>query len=365
MLVAVGSVLGVPAGERLLVAVVIGFAVVPWFIGALTRTRAGWWRTTLTLACVAVVNLGGGRWGWLGETAGGQLSLFLGVGLVFQHAVVATRRLAAVSLIAVAGIIVGRDLLDPSFDAVFTWLLGLVMAGVGGIMARRMAETIERLRAAEGQLAAEAVGAEQRRIARDVHDIVAHSLSVTALHLSAARMAAARADLEETRDALEDAESLTRSSLDEIRRTVNLLRGSHSDDGVDPTAPVPGVDDIESLTASFRAAGLDCVLVRTGDCDVSALVGVTVYRIVQEALTNAARHLPGSSTVVALDVGADHLHAEVRSRGRPPPPVGSGFGLVGMRERVESAGGRFTAGPEPDGWRVSVTLPLGNERQAP
>lgn len=203
----------------------------------------------------------------------------------------------------------------------------------------------------------QAVLEERQRIAREVHDLVAHSLSVTMLHLTAARR-----DLEDGGDtaeaveSLREAERIGRQAVSDVRRTVGLLGTG----GVDEP-PAPTVEDLGALVAEFRAAGLDVELISSGDLSqVPPTTGLGLYRIVQESLTNVAKHGAGARALVTLDVSADPGRLTVRNTW----PAGAtrsagGSGLRGMAERAELLGARLTSGRLGDEWVVQVELPRG------
>ena len=204
----------------------------------------------------------------------------------------------------------------------------------------------------------QAVLEERQRIAREVHDLVAHSLSVTMLHLTAARR-----DLEDGGDtaeaveSLREAERIGRQAVSDVRRTVGLLG---SGDGADEP-PAPTVEDLASLVAEFRAAGLDVELSSTGDLSqVPPATGLGLYRIVQESLTNVAKHCAGSAARIHLDLVADPGRLTIRN----PLPLGvvranGGSGLTGMAQRAELLGASLTSGRLGDEWVVQVELPRG------
>lgn len=214
---------------------------------------------------------------------------------------------------------------------------------------------LEDAREAEAEAAALA---ERARIAGDLHDVLAHSLSGAAIQLQGARMLAQRSEAApELRDAVERASDQVKDGLVDARRAVAALRGDES----------PGVEQLPALVASFRDdMNADVELVVEGEPRrLAADAGVALYRGAQEALTNVARYAPGATTTVLLTFGGDRTTLRVEDRvaaaASPPgnglPDVGGGRGLSGMRERVERAGGRMQAGPTPDGWRVELEVP--------
>ncbi len=211
----------------------------------------------------------------------------------------------------------------------------------------------------------QAVLEERHRIGREVHDLVAHSLSVTMLHLTAARRevedAAAQteqATLDDAMAALRDAERVGRQAMADIRGTVGLL--GRDDESV--TVPTPGLDDLPALLADFRGAGLAVAYDAHGDlAQVPTTTALGLYRIVQESLANVAKHAPGSGVSVRLDVARDPGELTVTSelpRGARRDPGGSG--LSGMAERAAQLGAGFRAGPVDRSWVVHVELPRGD-----
>ncbi|MCU1474245.1 histidine kinase [Amnibacterium sp.] len=223
-----------------------------------------------------------------------------------------------------------------------------------GVLLRRANRLAADLRAADARLAEAAVREERQRIARDVHDLVAHSLTVVVLHVGGARRVL-RADPQSAEAALADAERVCREALDGIRGVVGLLR--QEDDR-------PGVSlDLEQLAGSYRLAGRTVDLRADGDATALPLaVRVALYRVVQEALANAARH-SRSDDPIDVRVAVDAASASARisnpvGRGAPAPSTG-GYGLVGLREQVEALGGRLTGRPQDGAWVVECRLPLG------
>jgi len=231
------------------------------------------------------------------------------------------------------------------------WIAGTLFSGVSCMLARRQQELLDQLREAQAGLAARAAAEERNRIAHDLHDVIGHALTVSLLHITAARLALDE-DPAEAGEALAQAERLAQQSLADVRAVVGLMK--------DPSGatPLPGVEQIDDLVASFRGAGSPVELEVVGDLTaLTATEGLTVYRILQEALTNVARHAaPGSPATVRLEVADGHTTVQVDSSGAPGGPSPDGAGLAGMRERAEAMGGRLTAGPWGNGWRVEAVL---------
>lgn len=233
------------------------------------------------------------------------------------------------------------------------WLLGYLMRNLRLLLA----EQIE----AQEALAEHAAADERRRIAREVHDVIAHSLSITLLHVTGARRALQQdRDVDDAVEALEQAERLGRQAMADIRRTVGLLDSAQSKTA--QTRPEPGIDDIGVLVTDFARAGLDVTLRSDGRRErVSAAVGLALYRITQESLANIAKHAPSSRSTVVLDVSATSASLVVNNQ--LPVAVAAfrsaeGRGLRGMRQRVELLGGAIDAGPTDDGWSVRADIPL-------
>ena len=195
---------------------------------------------------------------------------------------------------------------------------------------------------------------------REIHDVIAHSLAVTMLHLTGTRMALHR-DPQDAEAALLRAEQLGRQSLAEIRRTVGLL--GHEATGV--AAPLPCAADIVPLVREFAAAGLVVDLEVSGDADALAPgTGLGLYRIAQESLANVTKHAPGARASVQLNVddGAARLRVwnEVHAPMRQPADLDR-HGICGMQERATLLGGSLRAGPCAEGWSVEASLPRVDE----
>jgi signal transduction histidine kinase len=243
---------------------------------------------------------------------------------------------------------------DPGWAA---WIAGTGLSTLCGLLVRQQAELVAQLRAAQAGLAEQARTEERNRIGRELHDVIAHTLTVALLHVTSARLAVEH-DPGDAARSLAEAERLSRESLEEVRLAVGML---HSGADAGRTAPLPGVDGLDALVERFRQAGADVTLTVGGDTGrVHAATGLTVYRITQEALTNAVKHAPGAPTAVAFAVGPSAARLTIDSAGEPArgKEPGAGVGLVSMRERAESVGGSCRAGPGGSGWLVDATLPL-------
>jgi signal transduction histidine kinase len=238
-----------------------------------------------------------------------------------------------------------------------TWLIGIVFPwGIGRALFHQ-AKLAAELEASRRELADRAMLDERRRIARDVHDFVGHGLAAAMLQVTSARHVLRR-DPAAAEDALRSAEQVGRRSMQELRRTVALLR---SDDEPGVLPPVATAKEIPRLVEEARGGGLDVDLRLKGDLAMIAPgVGTALYRIAQEALANAARHASRARTVLALEIADRDVSLVAETTGPTEPANGgrAGYGLVGMRERATALGGEFAAGPTPDGWRVSCRIPL-------
>jgi signal transduction histidine kinase len=244
-------------------------------------------------------------------------------------------------------------------DIAVTYLVG-VGAWVVGDSTRSQRERAAWLAQRQQDGARRAAAEERVRIARDLHDVVAHHISVIAVQAEAAQEVLA-AHPERAERAMATVAETARTALGELRRMLGLLR---SDAG---RAPQPDLGAVDELVASVRGAGLAVEVRTTGPArPVDGVVGVTAYRIVQEALTNVLRHADARRACVDLAFDADALVIRVADDGRGPRAArpgatngGGGQGIVGMRERVTVLGGRLETGPAPDGgFTVEARLPL-------
>jgi signal transduction histidine kinase len=215
---------------------------------------------------------------------------------------------------------------------------------------------------AQAALAEHAAADERRRIAREVHDVIAHLLSVTLLHVTGARRALQQdRDVDDAVEALEDAERLGRQAMADIRRTVGLLDGAPM-----KVSPEPGVDDIARLVDDFSRAGLNVSMRTDGSTErVSAAVGLALYRITQESLANIAKHASNSKSIVVLVIS--RLTVKLIIINELPRAVSAdrapeGRGMQGMRHRVELLGGVIDIGPVDKEWSVCADIPLSDGR---
>jgi signal transduction histidine kinase len=220
-----------------------------------------------------------------------------------------------------------------------------------------LGEAARNRRVAIEEEAQRALGEEQARIARELHDVIAHSVSMIVVQAAAADdVFDERPD--QAREALRSIERAGRDAMRELRRLLSAVRPGLE---IDPTEPQPGLERVDELAESLRAGGLEVAVLRVGEpAPLPTGLDLSAYRIVQEALTNTLRHAQATRADVTLTYGADALDVDVRDDGRAAPGNGvGGHGLVGMRERAALLGGTLEAGPQPGGgYRVHAHLPL-------
>ncbi|MFI6156297.1 sensor histidine kinase [Kitasatospora sp. NPDC051170] len=247
----------------------------------------------------------------------------------------------------------------PSWAAVFSTVAAAVMVAGAGLGVARW----QRELAANRQLLADrAVADERRRIARELHDIVAHHITTMQLMAGGARANLGRPEV--VRDSLVTLESSGRLALREMRQLLTVLRADDDEPEHAPPAPQPGAEDVQRLVDESCLAGLPTELTVDGPRQpLPPTVGLTVFRIVQEGLTNARKYAGSARADVRLAYHPDRVTVEVRDDGggspAPEPTGRAGYGLVGMRERVALHGGTLEAGPRPGGgFTVLAELPL-------
>ncbi|GAA1844701.1 sensor histidine kinase [Asanoa iriomotensis] len=234
------------------------------------------------------------------------------------------------------------------------WVSGLLLQ----IQARRLAERNAALAAAEALRAREALTDERARIARELHDIVAHSVTVMVLQAGVVRrrLASDQADL---RELLTGVEVAGRDAVTELRRTLELLRGA----APPALTPQPGLGRLDDLVEQLAEAGLMVTVTGRPSGPLPTSLDLSAYRIVQEALTNVLKHSGADRASVTIDQGADALRLTVTDFGSGGGTVRvrlrEGHGIVGMRERAAMFGGTLDAAPGHDGgFRVEATLPV-------
>jgi signal transduction histidine kinase len=248
----------------------------------------------------------------------------------------------------------------PNADLHGSLPFAIIVAVVMLLVRRIVGDRERRAQIAERErdvAAREAVVEERARIARELHDVIAHHVSMIVVQAGAERRVLGDANAS-TREVLQTVEQIGRSALTEMRRLLGMLRG----DASEPLTPQPGLADLSTLVSQLREAGLHVELQVDGERrELPVGIELSAYRIVQEALTNALKHAGDARATVHVRYGADSLELEVADDGARPGAVrtGRGHGLVGMRERVALYGGRFDAGHNPaGGFVVRAKLPV-------
>ena len=222
-------------------------------------------------------------------------------------------------------------------------------------------QVLAELEAEQDRQAREAVQDERARIARDLHDIIGHTLNIIVVQAAAARTVF-KSKPEQALESLDSIETTARQSLSDMERMLGILRPP--DAGAAPYAPQPSLRQIESLAEQFAGAGLPVEVHVEGEPrKLPASLDLSAYRIVQEALTNALKHAGPAHALVTISYLEDKLELDIvddgQGSGRGRRKASSGRGLIGMRERVSLFGGELDAGPAPDGgFLVHASLPL-------
>lgn len=371
-----------PRGERwfdrLLVVLLVlpapGYTVLGnWTEAALCVAEIAplWWRRRHPVAVFAVITLAS-----LVQVLVGTLPLWGQVGYpiaLYSLARFAAPRWGLVGLgVGLVGAVVGSWSFLREFEAVeltalssYTLTIGTIViaAWALGTLGRTRSAYVDALVERNRQLQREAeqrarlaTVEERTRIAREMHDVVAHGLSVIVVQADGARYAAAQ-DPTAAPAALDEIARTGRAALTEMRRTLGVLR----QDGAS-TRPQPGLPDLPELVEDARAAGTEVVATLPDDpTRVPPGAGLTTYRVVQEALTNVRKHAgPGAAATVRVDVVGDAVEVEVTDDGRGAAGGGDGgLGLVGMAERVHAHDGDLETGPRVGGgYRVAARIPL-------
>ncbi len=365
-IVVLGNDYGMNAG----LAGALGVAQTVPLLLAVVRPLQAWWvifaadlAAALVLASIPAAQ--GTIWPWPPPTIVGYLVLALALGLRERR-----RVLLAVWLATGAAGILSGFLRPARSDA--TWLLLFVLSGVVLLLAGALRERGDaRRQLAEQETISEAERArrtlleERTRIARELHDVVAHHMSVITVQADSApyRLQGLTPEAAEEFGTIA---ATARESLGEMRRLLGVLRSEESErDGGPEKAPQPGLDQLERLVEGTVRAGVPVELTLSRALgELPPAVGLSGYRIVQEALSNVVRHAPGARTRVS--VTPDRTGLSVLVVNGPPPraaepleTTGTGHGLVGMRERVRLLDGTLDTGPLPNGgYRVAARLPL-------
>jgi len=327
----------------------VGLYMLAWLWELLGPARPRWLFALLALGPASVLLYGGRDTlapllcmivaGWLAYTGTRQEGL-VGLGLVL---------LSFVPTFA-AG--------HGEYDNWFTWSLGSAICSAMGRLLALQQRTVAALRATQLDLAHQAAAEERRRLAREIHDLVAHTLAVTMLHLTGARHVLER-DPARAAEALAQAEELGRQSLADLRRAVGLL----ADGGLDGSAPrTHGAQEIPALAAEFAQAGMSLQSAFHGRLDVvPPELGSDLYRMAQESLANAAKHALGQPVQLDLVVAEHTVRLLVRNSVKDVGSRGSSSdarGLAGLQARVARHCGEIMAGYDGLTWRVMIQLPL-------
>jgi signal transduction histidine kinase len=324
------------------------------------------WRRRFPLSAFAFVALVALAHWFAGVRLAADVTLLVYLYTVASRYPVRVGALAATVLEAGTVMAALRWTLTHLWIETFILLSGLVAASLLlGVSLRHrrnsltaLTQRAEQLERERDQQAAIAAAAERTRIAREMHDVVAHSLSVM-VTLSQGAVLKQAAEPERARQAMRQVSATGHQALDEMRRLLGVLR---TEDATDCRQPLPGMAQLDELFDQVRATGLAAELVVTGT--PSALppgAELTVYRIVQEALTNALKHASNPSRIsvtIGYQPGSVTVEVHDDGSGRPEPRA-PGHGLTGMRERAAVYGGTVNAGPAPDGgWRLRARLPM-------
>ena len=312
---------------------------------------------------------------WHGDAS--EFAPFLVTGLLFQVGNQRPRRSAVAGLAyAAAGLLASAAAGPPDLGPqgivqsllIFTgaWVIGRLTRSRRRTLlalveaAEQQAGTERELAASERDRASLAQAEERLRIARELHDVLAHSISVISVQATVGEHLAAT-DPPAARHALQTIGDVSRGSMSELRQMLSLLRDDSAPGSPEAVSyqPAHGLDDLEPLVDTYRSAGLPVRTETAGEPrPLPAAADLCAYRIIQEALTNTLKHAGPSRAVVGLDYGAEVLQVEIADDGSGSRGAHIGHGLVGMRERTALLGGRFESGPGPvGGYRVRATIP--------
>ena len=339
-------------------------SALPWLIWMLRGDDGPSWPFAL-VTMLPIAAIGIGQWFieplGLGSAAAYGVLAFQPLLILLLNVAYASERLAigasAIAYLAFTGPVIAAWIAGKAVDGVWvvSWHVVFALAVVAAYTMRLNHLAALALAEAREALAWQAAAEARRQVARDVHDVIAHTLAVTMLHVTAARMAVQRGDSSDAEEALAEAERQGRASLADVRRIVRLLR-AEGNGALD--AAQPGLGDVEPLVAGYRAAGLPVDLslaINQGERSPNA--EAAIYRVLQEALTNAARYGNGGATV-ALTADNQTLSLVVGNQvGRQHVRRGQGSGLIGMRERIIAAGGTIETGLEAGCWIVRARIP--------
>ncbi|MFF4578176.1 sensor histidine kinase [Streptomyces sp. NPDC001389] len=340
-----------------------GFSVV----AAMFRPVAAWWLGLVTAGFIAWTVHGSAgpeqTWPWtpIGPFAFAPLVLLVALR-------VPPRVTAAVIGVSAAYTGAAEVLFKPEHSQSST-IGALLVFGFAGLLgyalrATRLARSqlVVQETLTEEERARRTLLEERSRIARELHDVVAHHMSVISIQAQVAPHLVENPS-EELKENLAGIRENALEALTELRRVLGVLRSEQPDDPAGPHHPQPTLAELDGLVDNVRGAGLEVTTEVAGICRaLTPGVELTAYRIVQEALSNCLRHAPGSRVEVGIAYGPRELHLCVANSAptrQAPPSPGAGHGLLGMRERAGMLGGELAAGPRPDGgYEVSAVLPM-------
>jgi signal transduction histidine kinase len=344
--------------------VAVVFALVVFLSVGLRRLRPA-----LTFGALAVLN----GLGAVSPHVAIDVTALLAMAYVLYTVTVASSRRASVIALAVGlaeivavTVAIHQHRLPDTSAPVFLGTLAMVIAWLTGYSVRQRRAYAEMLQV---QAASSAVAQERLRIARELHDVVAHSMSVVAVQAGFGQYVIDESPAD-AREALGAIQATSRDALAELRRMLGVLRQQDPGDATAPLAPEPGLVELPRLIQRTRGAGIEVSLTQWGTArEVPAGIDVSAFRIIQEALTNVVRHAgSGAQADVVVGHGYDSLMIEVTDDGGSVAPLaarspgtghGSGHGLIGMRERAQLCAGELEAGPRPaGGFRVFARLPV-------
>jgi signal transduction histidine kinase len=349
-----GSIGDQPAGAIVLLALAAGVL---------------WWRRSRPIGVTTIVLAFMIAWALAGYGDGQELALVVAGYSVGRYTTNHDRSLAtvvAIAAVSIIGSVVDSsqrvDIIPALILAALPWYIGRLIRNRGDYLTLLQERAI-RLEAEQQTRAREAVAEERSRIARELHDVVAHQVSMMTIQAGAAKTVA-RYDLDSAVEAMGDVERAGRQALGELRHLLGVLRPDPAD--LDHLGPQPGLSDIPALVNELENTGADVKLALTDLPDhASAAVGLSAYRIVQESLTNIIKHAgPDPTVAITVALHENTLAIDITntvSSTNPSLPA-SGYGIAGMRERAALLGGTLTAAPQPPNhYGVHARLPLESE----
>ena len=333
------------------------------------------WRRRAPLAVLAVVTCGAVVYLALARPSEAfQPPMLIALYTVAAHGT--RRRTLAIAAALVPGVLLAVMLFSPFEGGMLQQFVqgltqfGLALAIGEAVRTQRaligaMRERAERAEREREQEARRRVDEERVRIARDVHDVVAHSIATISTQASVG-VHVGREEPERAVEVLESIKRVSAQALHDLRHALGVLRDA-GDEPAGPSGPTPSLDDLPELVRQARDSGLSVVLQMEGSpAGLPTALQVAIYRIVQEGLTNVLRHAGGARSTVRIAVGGDDVEVTVSDDGTGSPTAaagaGAGSGLEGMQQRASAMGGAFEAGERPGGgFRVRAVLPLDRE----